>query len=413
MDIKLQATKLNGHVSQIKADTTSDETVLLNTINPTPKHKKTSKNNITMYICGYLTPQQQIVHSVVGFVLIWCIYGASYYTFNLSNYPQQYSIMTSTFSFLGSWDSERNPKGWYWFTIGMVLSFFVEIPLLMYVYQRLKHVDLKLAKVSLVFWFMGVCAQFLVGCFPDANSIIFGKTKFSDIHNIVAIATFLSLLVSAPINGALVAYDRPGSCKKIGKKNMLNHRHTDICIGLVITSICISVIFSILWQVVYPIMYAKDPSIGSNWSAAMNTIWSFPLWENVVIFTLYLYLIWFPFTLPRRTDGICPKQRLSTSFKKISLTQIQLKTQLSRTWFQILNSKKVNVRNAANLLEHISDCEEVEDLLSYQAVVVLTIIAEMINNNQNSAEVKKTLKEFTKNSNELWNWEQTLKQCIK
>ncbi|CAL6002196.1 DUF998_domain-containing protein [Hexamita inflata] len=379
------------------------------TVNQTPNSKSSQSNRfskydnaIFRYICGYLTPQQQIVHSVVGFVLIWCIYGASYYTFNLSNYPQQYSIMTSTFSFLGSWDSERNPKGWYWFTIGMILSFFVEIPLLMYVYQRLKHVDLKLAKVSLVFWFMGVCAQFLVGCFPDANSIIFGKIKFTDIHTSVAIITFLSLLVGAPINGALVAYDRPRSCKKIGKKNMLNHRHTDICIGLINAIFCISLVFCGLGQLIGKI----------STQSIKNTIWSFPLWENVVIFTLYLYLIWFPFTLPRRTDGICPKQRLSTSFNKISLDQIQLKTNLSRTWFQILNSKKVNVRNAANLLEHISDCEEVEDLLSYQAVVALTIIAEMINNNQNSAEVKKTLKEFTKNSNELWNWEQTLKTCI-
>ena len=37
---------------------------------------------------------------------------------------------------------------------------------------------------------------------------------------------------------------------------------------------------------------AAGASIGSSWSEAMNTRYSFPLWENILIYTLFLFLVW-------------------------------------------------------------------------------------------------------------------------
>ncbi|CAL6063548.1 Conserved_hypothetical protein [Hexamita inflata] len=411
MNIKLQTISLDPKVQRYeKVSDTVDETVLINTPGSNFYEKKMSKNKVWNFICGYLTPVQLLVYSLVGFTVIWCIYGAAYYTYNLSNH---YSIMSCTFSFLGSWDDDSNPIGWYWFTIGMCSSFFIEMPIIMYVYQRVKHINKKIALCGNIFWVLGVCAQFLVGCFPSSSTIIFGTTKFRDIHNPTATVTFSALLVGAPCYAALVGYDRPTSCKKIGKGNILNHRYTDICIGIVIQIMIVALIILGLWQIVYPIMYAKDPTIGSNWSAAMNTIWSFPLWENVIIITLYLYLIIFPFSLPHRADGLAPKQRLSTTFKKVTLDQIYLKSEISKTWYPILSRSDVNVRNAADFLENLADCEEVEGLLSFRAIQTLSKLADMINSQQNADETKAVLKEFTKSSYELWTWHSTIKKCIK
>ncbi|HRZ84483.1 MAG TPA: hypothetical protein P5069_18675, partial [Candidatus Hydrogenedentes bacterium] len=50
------------------------------------------------------------------------------------------------------------------------------------------------------------------------------------------------------------------------------------------------------WEYVYAAKKAAaaaaGASIGSSWSEAMNTRYSFPLWENILIYTLFLFLVW-------------------------------------------------------------------------------------------------------------------------
>ncbi|CAL6011097.1 Conserved_hypothetical protein [Hexamita inflata] len=318
--------------------------------------------------------------------------------------------MTATFSFLGSNEQNSNPNGWYWFSIGMFTSFFVEIPLIMYVYQRLRLVNFRLAKVSNGFWLTGVSSQFLIGVFRSSRDKVFGKIEFRKIHNIVAIICFLSLLVGAPCSAALVAYDKPKSCTNYGKKNLLNHRLTDICISLVMLSLFLVVLFCVLWQIVYPILYKQDPTIGSNWTAGMNTIWSFPLWENVCIITLYVYILWFPFMLPARTDGKRPKQRNSCSFSRVNYNGIELKTELSRMWFEILK-EKIEFRSGADFLEHLADYDEVEGLLSEKGVSFIQSVGKLIIEGEKAENVKKMIKEFGKESNELWQWKRVMIKC--
>ncbi|CAL6002212.1 Conserved_hypothetical protein [Hexamita inflata] len=373
------------------------------------KPQRKCQNKFCRYISGFLTPNQLIAHSIIGYICIWSIFGASYGTFNQVNH---YSIMSSTFSYLGSNDKDCNPNGWYWFSIGMFASFFVEIPLIMYIYQRLKLVNYRLAKVSNGFWLVGVCAQFFIGVFPSSKDKIFGNTEFRQFHNPIAVICFVCVLVGAPCSAALVAYDKPKSCTNYGKRNLLNHRLTDICIALIMISICLVVIFCVLWQIVYPIQYKKDPSIGSNWSAGMNTIWSFALWENVCIITLYVYILWFPFTLDLRTDEKRPKQRTSCSFSSVNIEGIVLKTELSVMWFKIIKDKRALFRSGADFLEHLADYEEVEGLLSQEAVEFIKSVGKMINEGDYE-NAQKRIKQFGERSNELWQWKRVMLKCAK
>ncbi|CAL6011283.1 DUF998_domain-containing protein [Hexamita inflata] len=284
--------------SQDKLSTANNSVVEaqeVSSLNCTPVMNDRKLNVQRKYLSGYLTTKQLVVHQILGFTLIWSIYGAAYYTFNLSN---SYSILKHTFSLLGSWDSDCNPKGWYWFSAGMCLSFFVEVPIVMYIYQRLKLVNGKLAKWNASFWMVGVSAQFLVGCCPSTNSLIFGNVKFEDVHNVLAAITFICLLIGAPLNGALVGYDRRNSCTKIGKKNLFDHRFTDTCMAVILLSMSVSVFICVLGQMIDLLEIKSVPS----------PVWEFSLWENVIIFTLYLYLIWFPFTLPNRCDNVVSQQ---------------------------------------------------------------------------------------------------------
>ena len=43
---------------------------------------------------------------------------------------------------------------------------------------------------------------------------------------------------------------------------------------------------------------ASGGHIGSSWAEGLHTCYSFPLWENVVIYTLFIFLIWFALALP-------------------------------------------------------------------------------------------------------------------
>ncbi|CAL6031601.1 Conserved_hypothetical protein [Hexamita inflata] len=390
--------------SQVYGD--SDSSHLLQN---TYTHKYTQQRSFLLYITGHLSPLQLLLHSI-SLPLIWCIYGLSYFTYNTSNH---YSVLSCTFSFLGSWDSNRNPTGWYWFTIGMVLSSLFEVPLVLYVHLRLVNVNKTLAQVGTGFWLVGIVSQFLVGCFSCSNSLLAGDVSFGDVHNNVASVTFVALLVGAPVYAALVGYDKPESCRKIGKGNILNHFYTDLFMIIVVFAICTVVFFCVLWQIVYLVLKSKNPDMGSSFNESMNTVFSFALWENVVIITLYIILWGFPFTLPTRIDGLAPKQRLSIAFKKIQLDQIHLKTDIAKIWYLILNQNDVGIRNAADFLENLADCEEMEGLVSQNAIQTLTKIAKMINNHEKADEIQAILKEFTKSSYELWNWQHTIKKCIK
>ena len=70
-----------------------------------------------------------------------------------------------------------------------------------------------------------------------------------------------------------------------------------------LTILCTASYFLIKWEYVYAARKAAaeaaGTSIGSSWSEAMNTIYSFPLWENILIYPLFIFLVWLSLLLAK------------------------------------------------------------------------------------------------------------------
>ncbi|CAL6097939.1 Hypothetical_protein [Hexamita inflata] len=109
---------------------------------------------------------------------------------------------------------------------------------------------------------------------------------------------------------------------------------------------------------------------------------------------MYLYYIWFPFTLPLRTDGIVPVQRFSQRIN-YNLKKIELKPDLARIWFEIIHTKA-----AGDFLEHLADYQEIQNLLSKDLIQTLNLIYSAVQRSEKET-VKQIIDEALKKSDEL------------
>ncbi|CAL5980813.1 Sec31 [Hexamita inflata] len=122
-------------------------------------------------------------------------------------------------------------------------------------------------------------------------------------------------------------------------------------------------------------------------------------------------------TAPEKIIKAKPVQVLDISYKGLEmLSQIQLKTQLAQGFFSFcqryqqvdnLNFSK-NSAKLGDLLLHLSDFEDVEGLISDQAVNCLNTILEAFQQN-NFKSIQKIFADFGRSSDELNQWSGTVK----
>jgi hypothetical protein len=220
-------------------------------------------------------------------LIVWILYPAE----------NEYSIMTHTFSFLGSFNSEHNPQWWWIFTIALLMLGFVCIPLVIYLHRRFVKVAAFAARFNTLLLLIGCLGMILVAIFPDAGGIVVGDIEWTDIHGKVSLLAFGGFGIGFIFDGILLAKDRFKWFPHGGEK-IFDHSKVIWPYLMFIIVVGVAAYFLIAWEFIYLQLKAADPTIGSHWSAALNTIYSFPLWENIGIYTLILFLIWFPFTVP-------------------------------------------------------------------------------------------------------------------
>ncbi|MCP4761037.1 MAG: hypothetical protein GY870_04595, partial [archaeon] len=136
-------------------------------------------------------------------LLLLCMFIAYLY------YPKEnhYSIMTHTISFLGVWTDDRNPKGWYWLTIGEIIYATMNIPLYLYLHSKMiligwgAYIGFALAMISTI-------AMILVALIPDnENEKLFNKFEYDPIHNAIAAVAILGSLLTILWYGILFLLD--------------------------------------------------------------------------------------------------------------------------------------------------------------------------------------------------------------
>ncbi|CAL6002418.1 Conserved_hypothetical protein [Hexamita inflata] len=145
-------------------------------------HQKQNKY-IIKYIKGNISSKYLFWHVIFGTILIITCFVI---TGILST---KFNIMIDTFSTLGSWASWRNPKGWFMFSIGLIVSLFVVLPLIPYQHCRIKYVNKVLSYLVTVSLYLGCLCFLMVAFFPTVRtSISGGKIKFSNVHGISALS---------------------------------------------------------------------------------------------------------------------------------------------------------------------------------------------------------------------------------
>lgn len=252
-------------------------------------------NEFKKYVQGHFTPAALYRYLVFYSGTFWgCILLA------WIGYPAEnkYSIMTHTFSFLGSYEEQHSPVWWWLFTMAMLFWSVAAIPLVLYIYRHFAQVSRRGAQVGAALLLLGCLNIGLVGLFPDVKTPLGDTLRVTDIHEKVAILAAVGFILGISLHGILLLKDR-----YFAARSLFLHRPFIFPYLFWISILSVASYFLIKWEFVYADMkaaaQATDTPIGSSWSEAMNTIYSFPLWENILIYTLFIFLVWLSLVLSK------------------------------------------------------------------------------------------------------------------
>ncbi|CAL6058666.1 Conserved_hypothetical protein [Hexamita inflata] len=282
----IQSEKLNSGFNLLS----STETISLNdnVKLKSPQQNYSVKYSFKNHVIGrFASVKHMRVHVLGGFVLIlFCYFTA------IILYPKQnhYTIMEKTFSNLGSFDKESNYRGWYFYSLLQLVSFCVNFPMAFYQHRRLKPINITVSILACIGMVTGAVCQFFLCFFPASEQVLSGSLMWGDFHNNIGYLGFAGCLFGYVMYGVLSIIDR---CKK----KVLNHLKVDLAISFIIVMFLLTTTAICSWLIIYPKLKAKDPSMPSFRKASQYTIFDFTMWENLFVYSLYIFNLVFPFTL--------------------------------------------------------------------------------------------------------------------
>jgi hypothetical membrane protein len=203
--------------------------------------------------------------------------------------PSNFSILECTFSYLGSFDPDRNVHGWYFFSIALFLMGIFFIPIELYRSRRVTPIESLSGKLITLIYLIGCIGVILVGVFPDTGVDFFQDVGNRKMHNLVSLLGFGGFLLGVLWESLLMGKDRYPHwlfSKGKGGRKLLDHSKLQYpYIFFYILAILVG-IFVGGWEIVYPIMRAQDPYL-SHWPGV--GIFSFPLWEWMLIIYVFVF----------------------------------------------------------------------------------------------------------------------------
>lgn len=211
-----------------------------------------------------------------------------------------FSILTHTFSYLGSFNEDRNPVGWWLFCVAMTGWGLACFPLVLYSFRRLAPIAYQGARIAALLLFVGCTGIVIVGLFPDARDPLAGWVRWTTVHYAGAAVLVLGFVFGVPCQAVLVF--RAARDPRLDGATRRAFRRARWPQLFFITEAGVALFFLIRWLFVYETLRAEAQAagleIGSSWREAMNTPYSFPLWDNLFVYTLFIYFIWTALALP-------------------------------------------------------------------------------------------------------------------
>ena len=228
---------------------------------------------------GIFTPSQLIVYVVLQIFIFLLFLGLARITFPKEN---KYSVMTHTMSFLGSKESFRNPKGWYFFSIAVMWITLADIPLNLYIFRHMLTFSPVFAWIMIISGGISTITGILVSIFTDKDTDrdLSGGDFIQDlrsgrIHNVTAVITFTTFII-ANLSVGLAYIFNPSQLP------IYNWLPPLLIFALVLIGFFL---FNALWQ-------KKCKENEDLESFPGEKIYSFPLWEWLLFVSLYIFLFW-------------------------------------------------------------------------------------------------------------------------
>ena len=202
-------------------------------------------------------------------------------------YPKEnnYSIMNHTMSFLGSKEPFRNPKGWYFFSIAIMWITIADIPLNLYIFRYLLTFSPVFAWIMIMSGGISTINGVLVSIFTDVDTDrelsggdFIQDLKSGRIHNVTAVITFSTFILANLITGLAYLFHPL-------QRSLYTWLPPFLIFMIVLTGFFL---FNALWQ-------KKCKNDEKLESFPGDGIYSFPLWEWLLFFSLYIFLFWIVF----------------------------------------------------------------------------------------------------------------------
>ena len=235
-------------------------------------------DNLKGHFSSYDLVDYLVITAVIGFLFL----ALSWMTYPLEN---QYSIMNDTISFLGSSDADNNPEGWWLFSISLITFSIILIPIAFYRLRRLKTINKPLSYLSTLFYLIASVGLFLVAIFPDNG----GQSYFSDLssgrlHNLVSIFAFGGFGFAILVDFFTFIWD------------FFNEQRVNQGVWLIVYI----VFFIVVGMTAYTQITWEAICESNCWPG--DGIYSFPLWEWIVFFTVFFVIYAKILTLPNSIE---------------------------------------------------------------------------------------------------------------
>lgn len=253
--------------------------------------------SISGILRGEFSPRELRMYLALEALVFWSLIVACW-----SRYPVEgeFSILTHTFSYLGSFNEDRNPGGWWLFCIAMTGWGFASVPLVRYIGRRLAPVAPQGARIAAGLMTMGCAGIIIVGLFPDARALLFGWVRWTTVHYIGAAVLVLGFITGVPTTAALIRRSSRAPHLDAITRSAFGRARWPQAFFLAESSVAL--FFLIRWEIIYPALKAaaeaEGREFGSRWREAMNTPYAFPLWDNLFVYTLFIYFAWTALALP-------------------------------------------------------------------------------------------------------------------
>ncbi len=210
----------------------------------------------------------------------------------------QFGIMTHSFSYLGGFDSCHNPRWWWVFSIAMTFWGAATVPTVFYMYRRFARVHVRSAGIGAAILLIGCVGIALVGLIPTGHSAVIGGFNWGRAHRAAGLTVAIAFGIGIFWHEILLFIDG------FTRKTLGVHGYWRYVRPYTFWWVMafLATYFLTAWVFVYERMKVEAAATGrhleGSWTEALNTWYSIPFWETVMIVTLYIFLAWLPLVLP-------------------------------------------------------------------------------------------------------------------